>query len=852
MRRRQLLALAWRESRFARKRLFLFLSAISLGVASLVAVQGFAANLSAGVRQEARALLGADLALSSRQPFGPGTETLLDSLAAAGAQVARRTSFASMVLHSGTGETRLVQVRAPEPGYPFYGEISTLPGAAWETLHSGRNAVVDPALLTTLGAEVGDSISLGETRFMIAAAIERVPGDADIASAFAPRVFIPASRLEETGLLTFGSRVDHEAFLRLPEPGAPERVGEAYRALLRTERVRSRTAAEEQEDLEEAFGRLTSYLGLVGVMALLLGGIGVASAMAAHMAQKTEPVAVLRCLGATARQVFAVYLTQAALMGMAGAVAGVIIGVSVQWVLPGLVAGMLPIEVTVRPEPTAIATGLVVGVWTAVVFATLPLLAIRRVSPLGALRRDVEPLPATGRDWARIAAWTALVASAFLLVLLQVGDARQAAWMLGVVGAALGALLLAAFVLTRLVRHIPRGGLPYLARQGVANLHRPANQTRTVVMALGFGVFLLATLLLTQHNLLLPLRSGDPAERPNLLLWDVQDDQRRPLLELLEERGHPAIQAAPIVPMRVASINGRAVQPWGDDGEMDSDSAGTGDEPSGWAVRREYRSTFRDRLASSERVIEGRLWEPGAAEASQVSLERDIAGDLGVQLGDTIVWDVQGVLIPTAVTSIRTVDWARFEPNFFAIFPTAALREAPRTWVVLTRAGSAEERGVVQQAIVRRFPNVAAIDLTLVQEALDAVIARIAAVIRFLGGFSVATGFVVLLGAVATGRMHRVRESVLLKALGATRRQIGGILLTEYLVLGLLSAAAGVTLATGAGWALAGWVFEVPFEIQPLPLVVLGASVIGLTMAIGMWASREVFRHTALEAMRGE
>jgi putative ABC transport system permease protein len=402
------------------------------------------------------------------------------------------------------------------------------------------------------------------------------------------------------------------------------------------------------------------------------------------------------------------------------------------------------------------------------------------------------------------------------------------------------------------VRRAPRSGLPYLARQGVANLHRPANQTRVVVLAVGFGVFLLATLLLTQHNLLLPLRSGDVAERANLLLWDVQDDQRRPLLELLGERGHPVLQSAAIVPMRVASINGREVRPWGGGDGIDPHSAGAGEEPSGWAVRREYRSTFRDRLSASERVIRGRLWEPGTADHTQVSLERDIAGDLGVHLGDTIVWDVQGVLIPTGVTSIREVDWARFEPNFFAVFPAATLRSAPRTWVVLTRGGSAEERGLVQRAIVERFPNVAAIDLTLVQEALDAVIGRIAAVITFIGGFSVATGFVVLLGAVATGRMHRVRESVLLKALGATRRQIGGILLTEYLVLGSLSAAAGVALATGAGWALARWVFEVPFEVRPLPLAVLGVSVVALTVAIGMWASREVFRHTALEAMRGE
>lgn len=850
MTRRQLLALSWRESRFGRGRLFLFLSAISLGVAALVSVQGFAANLAEGVRGEARALLGADLVLGSRQPFGPGTERLLDSLAAGGVPVARRTSFVSMALHLETGSTRLVQVRAPEAGFPFYGEITTRPAGAWADLHDGSNAIVDPALLTILGAAVGDSIALGEARFRISAVLERVPGDAEIASAFAPRVFIPASRVEATGLLGFGSRVDHDAFARLPEAGAPERLVAEHRPLLRSERVRPRTAAEEQEGLEEAFGRLSSYLGLVGVLALLLGGIGVASAMRAHMAQKVDAVAVLRCLGATARQVFAIYLTQAAIMGLAGALVGVAIGTAVQWILPALVSGLLPVDVAVRADPGAMLTGLAVGVWTAVVFAALPLLAVRRVSPLGALRRDVEPLPAARLDPPRLVAWGALAASAFLLVFLQVRDASVAIGMIAGVGAALAALLAVAALLVRLVRGVPRGSLRYLLRQGIANLHRPANQTRTVVLALGFGVFLLATLLLTQHNLLLPLRSGDPAARANLVLWDVQDDQRLPLATLLQELGRPILQEAPIVPMRVAAINGREVGPSSDEDVGPADGRPGGEEPEGWAVRREYRSSFRDTLSGSERLLEGEMWSAAADPAGQVSLERDIADDLGVGLGDTIVWDVQGVRLETEVTSIREVDWARFETNFFAIFPPAALEDAPRTWVMLTRAAGAGERGEMQRAIVQRFPNVAAIDLTLVQEALDEVIGRISAVIRFLGAFCVATGFVVLLGSVAAGRRHRVRESVLLKALGATRRQVGAILLTEYLVLGALSAAAGLVLAVGAGWALTRWVFEVPFEVTAGPLALLAAVVLVFTVAIGLWASREVFRHTALEAIR--
>jgi putative ABC transport system permease protein len=391
-------------------------------------------------------------------------------------------------------------------------------------------------------------------------------------------------------------------------------------------------------------------------------------------------------------------------------------------------------------------------------------------------------------------------------------------------------------------------GIRYTVRQGLANLYRPGNQTRTVVLSLGFGVFLLATLLLLQHNLLLPLRTGDVESRANLFLWDVQDDQIGAVEALLEERGTVALQRAPIIPMRVAAIRGEAVRP-----PLPRDTLlQREDAPRGWAARREYRSTFRDTLVSSERLVGGRWWTgaEGAAEIAPISLEREIADDLGVELGDRIDWDVQGVTIPTVVTSLREVDWARFEPNFFVVFPPAALEPAPRTWVVLTRGETADDRARLTAALVTSFPNVAALDLTQVQEALDQVVGRVAAVIRFLAAFSVVTGFVVLLGAISTSRLQRIRESVLLKTLGATRRQIAGILFLEYLLLGLLAAVAGTLLAVVGGWAIATRVFDLNFEVAPLPLAAVGAAVALLSVLVGLWASREVFDRTPMEAIR--
>ncbi len=865
----QLLSLAWRESRFARRRLFLFLSAISLGVAALVAVQGFAANMRAEVRNQARTMLGADAMVASREPFSPVVTTLLDSVTAAGTEVVSVTSFASMALHPRTGATRLVQVRAPEPGFPFYGTIETEPAGEWAALHDGRNVIVDPALLIALDAQVGDSLAIGATRFRVAAALERVPGDVEIASSFAPRVFIPAATLPETELLGFGARVDYEAFLRTPDPEAAEAFVDGHRDVWRAERLRARTSEDQQESIEEALDRLADFLGLTGVFALLLGGIGVASAMGAWMARKAESVAIFRCLGATAAQVFGIYLLQAAMMGFVGAAVGVALGGGVQWFLPRLLEGLLPVDVAIRLDGTSVVTGLIVGVWTAVVFALLPLLRVRTVSPLGALRRRVETIDLGDSDTPRRVAWVLLAVSVLGLVVQQAGSLRVGAAVTASIGVTLAALWGIALLATASLRRGPWAGLGYPFRQGIANLYRPGNQTTTVVLALGFGVFLLASLIITQSNLLRPL-SVDATSRGNLLLFDVQDDQIPGVLRVLESEDVAVTQSAAIVPMRIAAVNGTEVRPAtrGADPDFDDPDAfeepdGRGGQATGWAARREYRSTFRDTLQASETIVAGRWWtiDRAASDASasrsrperfEVSLDRDVAAELGVGVGDDIDWDVQGVRVPTTVTSLRLVDWARLEPNFYAVFEPDALAGAPGMWIFLGRSEDPAARAIAQRDIVTEFPNVASIDLTLIQRALDDVVGRISLVIRFLAGFSVVTGFIVLLGAVATGRLQRIRESVLLKTLGATRRQIGLILLTEYGLLGLLAAFVGGGLSLAASWGLARFLFNVDFGLEPGPLLGLVVVMTLFSAAVGLSASREVFRSTPMEAIREE
>ena len=852
------LRMAWREARAEVRRLALLLAAVAIGVAALVAINSFTENLRGSVRRQARALLGADLAVSSRAPFTPAVEAVLDSVPAIGS--ARVTNFPAMAYVPRTTGTRLVQASAIQGPFPFYGQIKTAPASAWSELQAGRRVVVDPVLLTALDARVGDTLALGGGRFVVTGTLVDLPGEVGVRSAFGPRIFIPARYLDETRLLGFGAQAERQAFFKLAPGVSADALADKLRPSLRAERARVRTVAEDRQNLNDLLTRLSKYLGLVALIALLLGGIGVASAVLVFVRRKLETIAVLRCLGATASQVFAVYLAQATALGLAGSLAGAALGVLVQQALPMLLRGVLPVDVEAALAPREIALGVGLGVWTALVFALLPLLAVRRVSPLAAIRRPYEAGPGPRDPW-RWPAVAALAGSIVSLAALEVGSWRTGAIFSAGVGGALAVLWVAAWLLVRAARRWFPGGWPYVWRQGLANLFRPANQTVAVVLALGFGAFLLSTLFLVQHNLLRGLETTGGPRRPNLLLLDIQTDQAEAVARELSARGLPEYGPVPIVPMRILSVKGRPVgQLLADTAQLDPDEprerAHRGEPSNAWALRREYRSTYRDTVVASERVIAGAWMAPAAPDATgatppaSISVEQDLARELGVTLGDEIVWDVQGVAIPSRVTSLREVSWARFEPNFFVVFAPGRLEQAPQTLIALTRIDDPAVRGAFQRRLVERFANLTAIDLALVQEQIERLVDRVALAIRFMAGFSLAVGALVLVGAIAATRLQRLREAVLLRTLGATRRQILRIALAEYLALGLLSSLTAVALAAGAGWGLARWFFDGRFWLPLGPLAALVAAVVALTVAVGLWTTREAVQRPPLEVLR--
>jgi putative ABC transport system permease protein len=845
---RSIWSLAWRESRTARRRLLLYMSSISLGVAALVAIDSFSTNIVQSVKDQSRALMGGDVSFNSSKPFSPAMDSLFDSLSHHGLSFARVTTFPSMAVVPRTAGTRFAQVRGVTNNYPFYGNIVTEPAGRWPMLQSGANAIVDPSLLTSLNAKVGDTLRLGFGTFTIIATIKDVPAAAGIAEMLGPRIFIPAKYIAETQLVVFGSTADRSVLAKLPPNVDPDKFVKPLRKRIENEQVRLRTVTQTEMQTSDAIENLTSFIGIVGLVALLLGGIGVASGVRAFVARKIDTVAVLRCLGASSGQVLAIYVVQAAGMGLAGAAAGAALGVAIQFILPQALTDFLPIDVKVTLVPVAVLTGLAVGGWIALIFALRPLLALRNVSPLQTLRRDTdaEVLRMHWSDVPRIAVDVALVLSVVGIAFLRASTTRQALSMSAATGVAILALGASAALLSWAARKGLRTGWPYVIRQGVANLYRPGNQTRAVILALGFGAFLVSTLYLVQHNILRRFTTAAAESRGNVVFFDVQQDQAAGLDSIVRSRGNEVVQTAPVVTMRIAAINGKRIA----DMPVVRERGGR----AGWAFRREFRSTYREKPAASETIVSGKWFGTDALKAAQdtgeISLEEGIAKELNVKLGDIIIWNVQGVEIPTRITSLRKVVWTRFEPNFFVVFAPPVLKDAPKQYVLLTQVKDPQGVTLLQRAVVNQFPNISSIDLTSIKRTVDRIVARVSLAIRFMALFSLAVAIPVLFSAVAATRRARVREGVLLRTLGATRGQIAKILLAEYSLLGVLGGLTGMLLSMAGGWAVVRYLFKMPFTLPIAPITGIALVIVALTLLIGLLAGRDVFRETPIAALR--
>lgn len=831
--------MAWRDSRSSRGQLLLFAASIVLGVAALVAISGFRANLKSALDLQARSLLGADLLLSGRQPLTGEAEALVDGL---GGTRAREVRFSSMVHFPGSDGSRLAQVRAGETAFPFYGAVEVEPPHAPARLDQGPFALVEESLMDQFQARLGDVIRIGKRSFRIAGRLRQMPGEFLGSSLVGGRVYIPLAYLEETGLLGWGSTASYRVYFKFDDEVDLAALLQRVQPQLLEYRLRAETVAERKARLGRILENSADFLNLVGFIALLLGGLGVASSVHVYVKRKVPTAALLRCLGAKAPQTLSVYLCQALGMSLAGILGGILLGVGLQYFLPGVLQDFLPVAIPFKLSWSALAAAGLIGLILAWLFSIQPLLFIRRVSPLAALRMDYE----AGRqsfDWAQWLVRLAIVAAILGFALIHTPRWTDAvAFALGLL-ISLALLAAAARLGMALIRKFFPGSWSYPWRQGLANLHRPHNQTVVLVLSIGFATFLMMLLYLVHQGLLGQILRAAGTGQPDMVLFDVQGDQKAELADLLRGFGAPVLQDVPVVAMRLHSVRGRSVAQRLRD---------PGNTIPAWALRREYRSTYREGLLENEELLRG-SWPLGNGEGDgppPVSLDEGIARRLEAGLGDELVFDVQGMLVATRVGSIRRVNWRKVQPNFFVVFPPGVLEEAPQFHVLVTRTETGPRAAAIQRAALSRFPNVSVIDLALVLETVDALLQKVSFVLRFMALFSIVAGLTVLVAVVGNSRVQRLRESALLRILGASRRQIFMILGVEYLCLAGLAALGGVLLAWLGSWVLARLVFQSPFVPAVLPSLGVCLLVTALTVLVGVLASRGLNRLPPLEALR--
>jgi putative ABC transport system permease protein len=834
-----LIQMAWRDSRKNRSRLFLFISSIILGIAALVAIYALGDNLRQNIDDQAATLIGADLALSGNKAVEGKVKQLVDSL---GTERSEERSFASMILFPKGGGNRLAQVKALEGDFPYYGELETVPATAGRTFRNEKEALVDQTLMLQYQAKVGDSIRIGEVTFAIGGILQKAPGQTGLTSSVAPSVYIPMRYLGQTGLMQKGSRIAYRYYIKFPPKTEVETLVKQLEKRFEAADLDYKTVQSQKEDTGRSFRDLTRFLALVGFVALLLGCIGVASAIHIYIKEKLNSIAILRCLGVKATQAFLIHLIQIVGIGIIGSVLGAMLGTAIQQFLPMVIKDFLPFELTTDISWLAIGQGLAIGILISVLFSLPPLLSIRKVSPLNVLRVSTDNA-AIGKDPVTWLLYVLIVAFIFGFSYLQMRTWVEAlVFTISILGAFLVLFAMASLLMWLTRRFFPTSW-SYLWRQGLANLFRPNNQTAILIVSIGLGTSLICTLLFTQEILLTRVNLSTSGNQPNIVLFDIQSNQKEAVLALAKAQQVPVNQSVSIVNMRLEEVNGRGASDFKKD---------TTDAQSSRIFGREYRVTFRDSTTSAEKITKGK-WQgvyKNDGSLIPISLEQGFADRSRIKLGDTLVFNVQGTMMSTTVSSLREVNWGEVQTNFLVVFPKGVLEEAPQFHVMLTHVPDAAASAKFQQAVVSQFPNISIIDLALVLRVLDDIFNKIGFVIRFMAGFSILTGIIVLIASVLISKYQRLQESVLLRTLGASRNQIFAITALEYFFLGSLAALTGILLAAAGSWSLARFSFEAEFKPDLWPVALIFFFVSFLTVLIGLLNSRGILSKPPLEVLR--
>ena len=833
-----LFKMAWRDGKASSSRLLLFMASIILGIAAVVSIQLFSENLKQNIKRQSKSLMGADFIIDSRQLPNAKVQSIIDSLGADASEV----NFSSMAAFPKNGETKFARVRGIEGDFPFYGTIDTEPLSAASTYQELGGALVDATLMLQYDLKPGDSIKLGKLTLPIIGTLKSIPGSTAISTSMAPMVLIPFRFIAETELLQFGSRKEYQYFFRAPPEMDLELLDKKLDPILDAEGADLDTHTGTSRRLGQSYANVSKFLNLAAFIALLLGCIGIASSVHIYIKEKLADVAVLKCLGATRKQTFLIYLTQIAGMGLLGGIMGTGIGIVLQQAFPLILQEFLPFDIQISITPQPLFMGLLLGVLMSVLFALLPLLSTWYVSPLEVLRVSEENTVKPRK--ARAFTFAAILLFIFLFSFWLLGNALFAlAFVLGVL-ITFSILAGIATVFMKAINKYFPVAWGFTARTSLLNLFRPNNQTMVLILAIGLGTFLISTLYFTKDILLAKTALADTAENANIILLDVQPDQREAVANNITQNGLTVLDNISLITMRMHSIKGKLAN------DIRKDSTSKINE---WVLNHEFRTTYRDTLIASEELTEGKwIKEIAPGEPIKISISEDLAENAQVGVGDPIIFNVQGVLMETTVGSIRRVDWARMQMNFTIVFSKGVLENAPQFHVLTTYVPDETGSASLQRDLVKKFPNVSVLDLRQLYTVVEDILDKISWVINFMAFFSILTGIIVLIGSVRTSKYQRIKESVLLRTLGAKSKQILRISALEYFYLGILGSLIGILLSLIGSQVLATLLFKEPFVPSLVPFFLFLPGITALVILIGLSNIRSVLKSPPLEVLRKE
>lgn len=845
---RFVLQTALRDARSSWRRLVLLSASIVVGTAAISAVGLFGRSVQASLDSQARRILGADLVVTSREPLA---QTAVDVLQKLGDDRAWDTSFRSMVSFPRQNASRIVQVRAIEGGYPFYGGLTAEPPAAAEEFRTGGGALVDQTVMLQFDLHPGDTLKLGELELPIAGSLIAVPGESFARTIIAPQVFIARRLVNATHLLQIGSIGSYRVYYRFMNTVERDRAVAAIDHLPGRSALETETVEQRRRNISEAVENITPYVKLLALFSLLLGALGAASAVLTYVKRKTETMAVLQCLGATFDLSAAVFVIQVLLIGVASSIFGAVLGALAQQFFPQAFAGVLPFEVEAVVNIRPLFEAFFVGASASLLVALAAAASLSPHTPFAVLRSHGDPYfdqPAARigrRRRAQLLAVTAAAIGFFLICLWELHSLYRAA----AIAAAIAGVLLSFFFLSFLLKRILRRAIsvrwPYLLRQGAANLYRPFNQTSAILVAFGIGAFFIVVVGILQRSLVEQLVFAAKETQVNAILIDVQPDQRAETEAIARANGCKVLDQAPIVNMRLKKIKGIDVQRLLNDETLKIPR---------WTLVREYRSTYRSSLKDAEKLTAG-TWIARISDAGPVvpvSLEQGMAEKLHVGLDDELLLNVQGLDVTARITSLRTVDWKRVQPNFFMVFPEGVFEEAPQFYLTVLHVPGMNELAALQRELVIKQPNVSVIDLALVVQTLNSVFSQVRAGAWFMGLFSIVTALIVVSSAILSSRSERIHETVLLKILGASAGQLLAIVAVEFTVLGVTAGIAGIILGTAAGWGVVHYIFETAFYFPIKSALAAVAGVVAASVIIGMLLNALIYRRPALEVLRAD